>query len=193
MEVRLRLTRSRVAILVVLAALLGAGVGYAAIPHSTTGVISGCYEKNTGLLRVINAQDGKSCTRFEAPLTWSQQGPQGVPGLRGLQGEQGLQGIDGVKGQDGAAAPAQHIEVETVYTNHGYGALGGGLTVDVGCDPGWVMTGGGADANDGTLIRSSPALTSSLPNVWVARADGATFGSSTNSLDVWVVCMRLVP
>lgn len=51
---------------------LGAGFAYAAIP-GTHAVISGCYEKYTGVLRVIDAEAGKKCTRFETPISWSQQ------------------------------------------------------------------------------------------------------------------------
>jgi hypothetical protein len=51
---------------------LGAGFAYAAIPGAQ-GVINGCYEKRTGLLRVIDAEAGKKCTYWETPITWSQQ------------------------------------------------------------------------------------------------------------------------
>jgi uncharacterized protein YjbI with pentapeptide repeats len=50
----------------------GAGLAYAAIP-GTDAVINGCYEKRTGLLRVIDAEAGKKCTQWETPITWSQQ------------------------------------------------------------------------------------------------------------------------
>jgi uncharacterized protein YjbI with pentapeptide repeats len=50
----------------------GAGISYAAIP-GTDAVINGCYEKRTGLLRVIDAEAGKKCTQWETPITWSQQ------------------------------------------------------------------------------------------------------------------------
>jgi hypothetical protein len=56
-----------------------AGIAYAGIPGSS-GVIQGCYENRTGLLRVIDAEAGKSCTRFETPINWNQTGPPGVSG-----------------------------------------------------------------------------------------------------------------
>jgi hypothetical protein len=50
----------------------GTGIGYAAIPGADA-VINGCYEKRTGLLRVIDAEAGKKCTLWETPIRWSQQ------------------------------------------------------------------------------------------------------------------------
>ncbi len=71
------------------------GLVYAAIPNSTTGVINGCFEKYTGLLRVIDTQAGKTCTRWETPISWNQVGPAGEPGLQGQTGPQGEPGEDG--------------------------------------------------------------------------------------------------
>jgi uncharacterized protein YjbI with pentapeptide repeats len=51
---------------------LGTGFAYAAIPGADA-VINGCYEKRTGLLRVIDAEAGKKCTQWETPISWSQQ------------------------------------------------------------------------------------------------------------------------
>jgi hypothetical protein len=55
-----------------LIAALG-GVAAAAIPHSTTGVITGCYGPS-GNLRVIDAQAGEVCRHPETQLTWNQGG-----------------------------------------------------------------------------------------------------------------------
>jgi collagen triple helix repeat protein len=81
---------------------LSAGMVAAAIPNSNTGVINGCFEKHTGLLRVIDTQAGKSCTRSETPISWSQTGPPGVAGAPGSQGERGA---DGALGAEGPAGP----------------------------------------------------------------------------------------
>ncbi|MDX6397015.1 MAG: hypothetical protein QOJ43_423 [Gaiellaceae bacterium] len=96
------------------------GVAYAAIPNSGNGVINGCYEKKTGILRVIDAQAGKSCLGFETPISWSQKGepgaagaagapgavgpagPTGPTGPRGLEGPEGPKGDKGDDGTDGA-------------------------------------------------------------------------------------------
>jgi hypothetical protein len=55
---------------------LVAGVAYAAIPASD-GTISGCYEKRTGLLRVIDKEAGKTCLSFENPISWNQHANAG--------------------------------------------------------------------------------------------------------------------
>jgi hypothetical protein len=125
---RNRLGRRAVRLLVIATALIAitAGVSYAAIPNSSTGTINGCYEKRTGLLRVIDAEAGKKCLSFETPISWNQQGPKGEagaigpagpagaagatgpegpkgdPGAQGLKGEQGPQGPKGDSGADGA-------------------------------------------------------------------------------------------
>ena len=55
------------------------------------GTIHGCYDKNSGQLRVADTATNlpKSCTVKEAALTWSQQGPQGPQGPKGDQGDPG--------------------------------------------------------------------------------------------------------
>ena len=81
---------------------LSAGMVAGAIPNSNNGVINGCFEKQTGLLRVIDTQAGKSCTRWETPISWSQAGPPGIAGAQGPQGPQGDPGPRGEKGDAGA-------------------------------------------------------------------------------------------
>ena len=77
--------------------LLGvSAIAYATIP-SSGGVISGCYEKRTGLLRVIDTQAGARCMSFELPISWNQQGPKGDPGAAGAAGAEGPQGDRGRK------------------------------------------------------------------------------------------------
>src|SRR5262245_63195172 len=80
-----RLRHPTMLILVLAAALLAllASVAVAAIPDSDDGEIHGCYQKNQGQLRVIDAEEGAECGPAEKALVWNQQGPQGVPGPRG--------------------------------------------------------------------------------------------------------------
>ena len=73
------------------------GVGYAAIPSSNGGV-NGCYEKVTGILRVIDKDAGKSCKSFETPIVWSVQGPAGPAGATGPKGDTGERGEQGDPG-----------------------------------------------------------------------------------------------
>jgi hypothetical protein len=79
------------------AAALVAGIGgvaFGAIPGSG-GVINGCYLKQTGILRVIDAEAGKKCLSFETPISWNQQGVKGDPGLAGAKGDKGDKGDPG--------------------------------------------------------------------------------------------------
>jgi hypothetical protein len=72
------------------ALLVGAtGIALATIP-SSSGVINGCYEKRLGILRVIDADAGKTCTKYENPISWNQQGPKGEPGPAGPAGADGI-------------------------------------------------------------------------------------------------------
>ncbi len=94
---------STVALLVV-----SVGVAYAAIPNSTTGVISACYDKNNGRLSVIDAEAGETCKNSETLLTWNQKGIKGdtgatgATGAVGASGPQGTTGPAGTKGETGA-------------------------------------------------------------------------------------------
>lgn len=78
-------------ILVVAAAVLagtGATVGvFAAIPHSTTGVIAGCRSTVTGALRVIDAEASASCGLLEAPISIASPvaAPDGVSAMLRLK------------------------------------------------------------------------------------------------------------
>lgn len=66
------------------AALLAvAAVAGAAIPDSDDGEIHGCFQKNQGQLRVIDAQAGQACRPSEESLVWNQEGVQGETGPRG--------------------------------------------------------------------------------------------------------------
>jgi hypothetical protein len=103
--------RTLVAGATVLAVTVGAGIAYASIP-STNGVINGCYEKRTGILRVIDSDAGKTCLSFETPISWNQQGPKGEAGpagpagMTGAAGPRGENGTPGQKGVPGDQGPA---------------------------------------------------------------------------------------
>lgn len=85
---------------------LSGGAVWAAIPDSDSGVINGCYHKSLGILRVIDAEAGNRCTRWETPIRWNENGPQGEQGIQGLQGEPGSAGADGAAGPVGPVGPA---------------------------------------------------------------------------------------
>lgn len=49
---------------------ISASQAWASVPHTTTGVISACYN-STGALRVIDTQQGATCAAGETPLSWN--------------------------------------------------------------------------------------------------------------------------
>ena len=99
MRVRLERTRSTAGVLSIVAVALAGGVTYALIPQD--GVISACYVKATGALRVIDAVVA-TCRPGEVLLSWNQQGVPGAQGPIGPAGPAGTDGADGADGTDGA-------------------------------------------------------------------------------------------
>jgi hypothetical protein len=78
------------------------GFAYAAIPSGGAGgTINGCYQKNNGQLRVIDAEAGDTCRKSEIALSWSQNGQRGATGLTGARGPTGPQGAPGARGATG--------------------------------------------------------------------------------------------
>ena len=78
------------------------GIAYAAIPSA--GVISGCYLRSGGTLRVIDPAT-TTCRVGEVLLTWNVQGPKGDTGPAGPAGPQGPAGPEGPAGPQGAQGP----------------------------------------------------------------------------------------
>ena len=73
--------------------MIGAvAIAQAAIPDNG-GTIHGCYQKESGDLRVVD--DPSTCSNAETSLSWSQTGPQGPTGPTGATGPQGIQGPPG--------------------------------------------------------------------------------------------------
>ncbi len=110
---RLVRTRSAAAVggLIVGAGVVAAATAVASVPDQH-GVITGCYSKTTGRLRVIDPSAGETCTKNENQLTWNQQGPpgpagpSGAPGAAGATGPSGPPGPFGPPGPTGASGPA---------------------------------------------------------------------------------------
>jgi hypothetical protein len=80
-------------------ALAAGSLGWAAIPGAG-GVIDACYEKRTGILRVIDTEAGKGCLSFENGLAWNQRGDPGPAGPKGDPGQPGdpLASLDALHG-----------------------------------------------------------------------------------------------
>ena len=97
------MTRPLKLTMVVLAALsIAAGVAYATIPDSG-GVFHGCYDKQSGQLRIFDPAGGtiKACSSKEVEVRWSQTGPAGPAGAAGAQGPAGSKGEPGEQGPKG--------------------------------------------------------------------------------------------
>jgi hypothetical protein len=79
------------------------GVSYAAVNSipSPSGVFTGCYNKTSGALRVIDPSKGQHCAAKEARVTWNQKGQTGPAGPRGPKGATGARGPIGPQGPAG--------------------------------------------------------------------------------------------
>jgi hypothetical protein len=76
----------------------------AVIPVSADEVVNGCYNRKTGLLRIVEDQYG--CRQNENPISWNQAGSPGERGPAGPKGEPGPMGPPGPKGELGPQGPA---------------------------------------------------------------------------------------
>lgn len=76
---------------------------HADIPQG--GVVSACYSRSNGSIRVIDAAT-TSCKSSEILLSWGTTGPQGATGPTGPAGPAGPAGAPGATGAAGAAGPA---------------------------------------------------------------------------------------
>ena len=174
-----------------LALLLGSAA-LAAIPGAG-GVITGCYDKRSGAMRVIDAQAGKTCTKDELKLTWNQLGPQGPQGLKGDPGPQGLQGIKGDKGDPGTPGiSGLDYNGIQVYPSGDF------ATGTVTCLNGKHMIGGGAtilrDLSDPNIDLAPLALRASGPqgNGWHAEAYKTGTYTRQWALSVYAICANVV-
>jgi hypothetical protein len=104
MELKLRLTRRRVALVALVAGLVTAGVAYATIPDSN-GVYTACKLNATGTIRLIDPSLsgllGRCNASLETQINWNQKGQKGDPGAAGAPGAKGDPGAPGEKGEKG--------------------------------------------------------------------------------------------
>lgn len=74
---------------------------------AASGVINACYQKNQGMLRLL--QGTQKCRKSEVPISWNMTGIQGPPGPAGPAGPAGPVGATGPAGPVGpigATGPA---------------------------------------------------------------------------------------
>lgn len=74
----------------------GAALAATVVPG---GAIRGCYQKNSGNLRVLTAGN---CRRSEKPIGWNVRGPAGPAGVAGAAGPAGPKGDTGAAGSQGS-------------------------------------------------------------------------------------------
>jgi hypothetical protein len=86
------------------------GTAYAATAEipGPNGVISACYLKSGGDLKVIDPSV-TTCTKGETSLDWNQQGPAGPAGAAGATGPAGPAGPQGYTGSPGPAGTGASV------------------------------------------------------------------------------------
>jgi hypothetical protein len=185
--------RVRVVALVLGAALFGgvsaiAGTSLASIPDGS-GVIHGCYEKNSGALRVIDTATS-TCRSDEVATQWSQTGPQGVQGPPGV-GTAGAKGLGATVVE--AISPAVAIGAFGSATANCPAAepyvLGGGgewQTVERGGGGPYVE--GSIPSLDGGFVFTGSESAAGGANGWNATGfnNGAT--GASDEISAWAVC-----
>jgi len=103
-----------------LAALaVAGGAAYVTIPDGG-GVINGCYNRQSGALRVIDTASA-GCRAAEIAISWSQSGPQGLTGPQGPTGPQGVKGPQGDVGPLGPSGPVSGYEIVEASSEFGPG------------------------------------------------------------------------
>ena len=73
---------------------------FAAIPHN--GVITACYSRSGGAMRIIDAQTTGCAANKETRIDWNVEGQAGPPGATGPIGPTGPVGPVGTQGPSGA-------------------------------------------------------------------------------------------
>jgi hypothetical protein len=153
-----------VAAIVVLGVVIG-GTAFAAIPSKSNGVITGCYSKKTGALRLIDAEAGRTCKQDERKVTWNVKGRRGARGPQGLPGEPGVVVLD-----DLAGMPCTRLG-----------------------EPGQVAVVAGSLSSDNGFYKQQVGLECRIP--WPANGTPCNDGDPSTQNDVYVngVCQGTVP
>jgi hypothetical protein len=178
---------------VVLVTLAGGGAAFATIPDG--GVVSGCYAKSTGALRVLDAA-ASQCKDGEGSLAWSQTPPQGLKGSTGLQGPKGAQGDQGIPGQKGSTGdlgfqgaagpqgpqgPAGSPFYQTSWSDYVDVSPLGDATLIAACPAGTQVVGGGFNVDGATVMDNEP--TDDFGG-WTVFARGGTLGGHAQAVAV---------
>ena len=159
-----------------LAALLVCGGAALAVTSASGDVISGCYAKRDGALRVIDATVGQ-CKASETALAWNQSGAQGPKGDAGPAGAQGLAGPQGAQGPQGPPGPAASAGYEITSSGVVTVPAWGDVTAVAPCPAGKKAVGGGFVETAVDVDRSWPSFTG---DAWFVHASSGSF------FDEWV-------
>lgn len=163
----------------------------AAIPDSTTGVITACYKASTGAIRVIDAESGQACSKSEAALAWNQVGPQGPAGQ---DGEAGAQGPEGPAGPDGVT----DLAISETY----FDIAPGEWQASVECPATMEATGGGYQITAVPIDYQQPVVLTNGPVVvtdqfgtpsttgWFIEAFNGTSGTNSINGYLWAICVE---
>jgi Lamin Tail Domain len=98
-----RSMRSKILVVLAIAAVAISGAAVAAIPDED-GVIHACRKVEGGALRAVAR--ASFCRPGERKLAWNQRGPAGPAGAAGPTGAQGVAGPKGATGDQGPQGPA---------------------------------------------------------------------------------------
>lgn len=167
------------------AALAIGAAAFASIPDSG-GVIHGCYQKNSGSVRIVDTANG-SCTNGEIAIQWNETGPAGAQGPAGPEGPAGPTNVLVRTGAPVEVPPSGPI-VRDAYASclGGERATGGGA-LNSGPAPGFYNT---VLLDSFPTVNGLPAENGATATGWFARArnnnsDGA---NQTIVLTAYVLC-----
>jgi len=133
------------------------------------GVIHGCYERESGHLRIIDATH-KQCHGHEVAIEWNQVGPQGPAGPPGVSG---LQLISGSGVSNSSSPKSQQQDCPA-----GKKVIGGGA----------VLTGSTANTFLGASRPTDPGTG------WIATGRESSGGNAGSwAVQTWVVCATVGP
>jgi len=210
--IRQRLSYANVAATLALVFALG-GAAFAATSLTTAGVISGCVNKKTGVLRV--PAKGKQCTKKrETALRWNQAGIQGAPGTPGAAGAAGaagqqgpagtltvapdsLTGTDILESSLGTVPSAAKAPIEGYELVSQSDAVSSTdfRTQSASCPSGKKVIGGGAGALslNGVNMEIRDSHPFSDGSGWTAFAYEEPTTANTWNWQVWAVCAKVAP
>jgi hypothetical protein len=164
-DLRIKLTRRRVALAALtVVAISAGGIAYAAVPDGT-GVIHGCRANVGGTLRVVDSERGEGCRPSETALDWNQRGQQGLEGPPGPAGTAKawarIDGSGGITSSHGLGPATVTHPMTGVYCIHNLpfephvavGSSANGIVSDPGAPGGFAPIGYDLNVTAATLDR----------------------------------------